>query len=456
MAEGRTDASGSMVEGDYDHLVRATRTYRERLVVRLAGEAGLRPGEMCRLRPADITARVAEGRVHYLLAVRDEDGERRRTAYLPPGLEAELTRYATSNGVSEDEPVFDVTTRRLQMLVGEVADTAADGGHERLRSVSSADLRRRYGRWLVERGVDPAVVMAVGGWSRLDALSPEGEPDEAAVASAFARAAGTGDRRFRAAFDRLDHPVALLDDAGTVDHATTRFATLVGVEEPAGTPVRALVSPTDAGWSELWETSLAGETWVGETAVGSGPETTACRGTVCAVGAGDSGYLLTLQPTGRAGGATDLGRLRAVQSVAAEVDEVVGGVSTEEAVFRATCETVAAAEPFEFAWVSRAEAEGPGEPVAVEGLDTDTVARVRRAADGEPAESGPTPESVDCAAVERDDEEPCWLVTVPLRHDGSATGTLAVGSPVPPSPAERAALGNLGGRVASAVAEVVW
>ena len=456
MSDGRADTKRPVVEGEYDHLVRATRTYRERLVVRLAGAAGLRPGEMCRLEPGDITARVADGRVHYLLTVRGEDGERRRTAYLPPALEEELTRYATSNGVADDEPVFDVTARRLQMLVGEVADTAADAGDERLRSVSSADLRRRYGRWLVERSVDPAVVMAVGGWSRLDALSPDGEPDEAAVASAFARAADTGDRRFRAAFDRLDHPVALLDDAGTVDHATARFERLVGVDDPAGTPARALVAPTGAAWSELWEAALAGETWVGETAVGEGPETTTCRTTLCGVGAGGGGFLLTLQPAEREEANADLSRLRAVQDVAAAVDETVGGVSTEEAVFRAACETVAAADPFEFAWVSRAEAEGPGDPVVVAGIDGEAAARLRWTAEDEPTESDPTPNGTDVTAVDRDGENPCWLVTVPLRHDGSATGVLVVGTPVPPSPAERAALDNLGGRVAGAVAAVEW
>ena len=451
----------SALDGRYDRLVRATRTYRQRLVVRLGAEVGLRPDEMSRLRPGDISARVAEGRVHYLLAVRDDDGSKGRTAYLPPGVERELSRYAASNGIGDEDRLFGVTARRLQMLVAEVADTAADEGDERLRSVSSADLRRRYGRWLLERGIDPTVVMAVGGWRRLDALAPEGDPDAGAVATAFARAADTGDDRFRAAFDRLEHPVALLDDGGSVDHANPRFEALLEGGRPEGVEMRRLVTPADAPWSELWETALAGETWVGEATVGdeAGSEPTTGRVTLTAIGAaggtGD-GFLLTVHPASSTGEGGDIGRLRAVQAAAAAVDDAVGGVATEAAVFRTTCETLAEADPFEFAWVSRAEADGPGDPVARSGVTSGTVERLRGPADGVVGESVTDPREVRCSAVEREGGSRCWLVHVPLRHDGSATGELVLGTPVPPSPAERAALENLGGRVASAVAAVEW
>ncbi|MFD1527544.1 hypothetical protein ACFR9S_14760, partial [Halolamina salina] len=44
----------SLTPAAYDRLRRATRTHREELVVRLAGEAGLRPVEQARLRPGDV------------------------------------------------------------------------------------------------------------------------------------------------------------------------------------------------------------------------------------------------------------------------------------------------------------------------------------------------------------------------------------------------------------------
>jgi hypothetical protein len=458
------DRLSALREG-YDHLVRSTRTYRERLVVRLAGEAGLRPGEMCRLRPGDVTGHVAGGRVHYLVRVRDDEGDTVRMAHLPAGLERELARYAASNGIDEDDPLFDVTPRRLQMLVGEVADTAATDGDDRLRAVSTADLRRRFGRWLLERGVEPGVVMAVGGWRRLDALAPDADPDPdpASVAAAFARATDSGDDRFRAAFDRLDHPVALLDDGGSVDHANRRFASLVDVDRLDGLDVRRLVTPIDATWEELWEASLAGETWVGEATVGAGDDrtdSTAGRVTLTAVTAArgrSDGFLLTVHPeeSGAPGG-SDLGRLRAVQDAAAAVDTAVDGVATEDAVFRVACETLAAADPFEFAWVCRAEADGLGTPAESSGIDPEAVERLHSGTEVEWDDGGSPPEEVTAAAVDRETGEPSWLVRIPLRHDGSADGVLVVGTPGPPSPAERAALGNLGGRVAGAVAAAEW
>jgi hypothetical protein len=459
MSETESAVGRSPLEGRYDRLLRATRTYRERLVVRLAGEAGLRPAEMCSLRPADVTARVAEGRVHYLLTVRDGTGDAVRTAYLAPGLERELSRYAASNGVDESDNLFDVTPRRLQMLVGEVADSAADAGEECLRSVSSADLRRRYGRWLLERGVDPAVVMAVGGWRRLDALAPDVDPDGAAVAAAFARATECGDDRFRAAFDRLEHPVALLDGGGAVAHANPRFAALVGDRQASGLDVRRLVRPADATWADLWETALAGETWVGEATVGEEAESTAGRLTLSALAAGpgeSDGFLLTVHPKASAGDGAELGRLRAVQDAAAGVHEALDDVSTESAVFRVTCETLAAADPIDFAWVSRAETDGASGPVASSGIGEEAVQRLRRRPETTDADPPAVPDAVRCSAVERDGENRCWLVRVPLRHDGGSTGVLVVGTPVSPSPAERAALENLGGRVSSAVAAVEW
>ena len=53
--------------------------------------------------------------------------------------------------------------------------------------MSSHDLRRRFAqRLLVDEGVNPRVVMAVGGWSSFSAIEPYlNEPTEDVISEAF-------------------------------------------------------------------------------------------------------------------------------------------------------------------------------------------------------------------------------------------------------------------------------
>ena len=184
----------------YERLRRATRTHREDLLLRLCGEAGLRPAEMARLRADDTVAH--EG--HYFLVVRGPSGGVDREAYLPSAVEHDLRKYANAADRSGEDPVFDVSARRLQMLLGEIGDRASESA-PRLADVSPRDLRMRFAASLLERGVPVAVVRELGGWASLDPLEPLlSEPDRAAVAAAM-----EGDRR-----GALPSLVAALADLG--------------------------------------------------------------------------------------------------------------------------------------------------------------------------------------------------------------------------------------------------
>jgi integrase len=73
-------------------------------------------------------------------------------------------------------------------VVRRTADAAADRtGDEDFRDVSSHDLRRRFAqRLLVDEGMNPRVVMAVGGWSSFSAIEPYlNEPSPDVVDEAF-------------------------------------------------------------------------------------------------------------------------------------------------------------------------------------------------------------------------------------------------------------------------------
>jgi PAS domain S-box-containing protein len=181
-------------EAAYDRLTAAAETYREALLVRLAGEAGLRASEMVRVRPDDLR-RVQTAPERHLLTVRDGDGEPDRETVVPPGLEREIRRYAADRG--GDETLVDVSPRRVQMLVAEVTSRAAERtGDERYRDVAVRDLRQHFARrLLVDAEVSPRVVKAVGGWGSFEALEPYLDPpDEERVVGAIDALVGRGPR----------------------------------------------------------------------------------------------------------------------------------------------------------------------------------------------------------------------------------------------------------------------
>jgi DNA-binding CsgD family transcriptional regulator len=171
--QGTRDRSADWLSSDaYEQLRRATATYREDLVIRLGAEVGLQPSEMSQLTPDNIHTHGA----HYFVQFPTAE----RLAYLPSDVEHDIRKYTSSEGISSDEPVFDVTPRRLQMLIREVAARAGDvTGDEQLGSVSSRNLQDRYARsLLVERDIPLRVVQAVGGWESIERLQSYLDPIE--------------------------------------------------------------------------------------------------------------------------------------------------------------------------------------------------------------------------------------------------------------------------------------
>ena len=182
------EAQPDLSRAQYEALLDAAATYRDALVVRLAGEVGLRPAELARLRPGDVR-RVQTDPLRYLLAVPAAETDAvDRVAYLPVRVERELRRYVQSNGISDDERILPVTPRRLQMLVSELADRATElHADPSLESVSTSDLRRYFAHSaLVEHEVNPRVVKAVGGWHSFEGLEPYlPAPTEETIVEAF-------------------------------------------------------------------------------------------------------------------------------------------------------------------------------------------------------------------------------------------------------------------------------
>ncbi|SEP05829.1 hypothetical protein SAMN04487948_11265 [Halogranum amylolyticum] len=189
-----------LTPAEFDQFRHVTETYREDLVVALAGRVGLRPAEIARLRLADLQQYRRDGRPHYLLTVREDDEGETRTAYVPRDVAHDLQKFGNSHDDDPADPVFGVSARRIQMLVSAVSDRTTT---DRLQSVSSRELRQSFAyRLLVDQGVDPRIVQAVGGWSSLDRLAafldrPTEDDILEACTAAEDRLRGGGSRRHR-------------------------------------------------------------------------------------------------------------------------------------------------------------------------------------------------------------------------------------------------------------------
>ena len=211
-----------LTEREYEQLRQSTETYREELLVRLCGEVGLRAAEIPRLTPADVKSLGGEGRTQYFVTVHESNGGTRE-AYLPPRVAHDFWQYVRSNDIETDDPIIDVSTRRVQMLVGEVGERAAEWtGRPTLASVTPSVLRRHFAQQLlVGKGVDPRIVTTIGGWEGVDGLLPPlEEPSRDEVAAAFDRlengqhSAGESGR-LRAVIETLDEVGEGLSAAGS-------------------------------------------------------------------------------------------------------------------------------------------------------------------------------------------------------------------------------------------------
>lgn len=166
-----------MTDGELEELRRAAATHRDDLIIQLGGYVGLRAFEIPQIQPRHVK-RTDDGE-HYRLRVPEGkdttgSGGKPRDAYLPKDVEGDLHRYQNAESIGRTEPFVDLTERGVRGVVKRTAERAADEtGDDDFRHVSSHDLRRRFAqRLLVDRQMNPRVVMAVGGWDSFQAIEP--------------------------------------------------------------------------------------------------------------------------------------------------------------------------------------------------------------------------------------------------------------------------------------------
>ena len=182
-----------LTDDELEELRRSTVSYRDDIIIQLGGYVGLRAFEIPQVQPQHI--KTTEGGQYRLRVPQGKDttgnGGKPRDAFLPADVERNLQRFQNAENIAPRDPFIDLSERGVRAAVKRTADAAADEtGDEDFRRVSSHDLRRRFAqRLLVDRQVNPRVVMQVGGWDSFQAIEPYlNAPTEDVVDEAFEEA----------------------------------------------------------------------------------------------------------------------------------------------------------------------------------------------------------------------------------------------------------------------------
>lgn len=182
-----------LTDEEIEDLRRATANYRDDIIIQLGALVGLRAFEIPQVTPSGISTTESG---HYRLRVpegKDTNGTggKPRDAYLPADVERSLQQFQNAQNIPPRDPFIDITERGVRDVVKRTAEAAAEEtGNEDFHHVSSHDLRRRFAqRLLVDKEMNPRVVMQVGGWSSFQAIEPYlNAPTEDIVDEAFAQA----------------------------------------------------------------------------------------------------------------------------------------------------------------------------------------------------------------------------------------------------------------------------
>lgn len=181
-----------LTDDEIEELRRSTASLRDDLIIQLGAFVGLRAFEIPQVRPAGVKATDSGQYRLHVPAGKDTTGSggKRRDAYLPDRVERDLQRYQNAENIAPKEPFIDLTTDGVRKAVIRTAEkTAERTGDGDFGHVSSHDLRRRFAqRLLVDREMNPRVVMAVGGWDSFAAIEPYlTEPTETVIDEEFAQ-----------------------------------------------------------------------------------------------------------------------------------------------------------------------------------------------------------------------------------------------------------------------------
>ncbi len=181
------DRTPPITETEYTYLIDAADSQRERVILALTADAGLRTQEVTNVCYADIKEPPVQSQ-GAVLVVAD------RCTFLPPTACRVIDQYIAVTDRPATAPLIDVSARRVQMLIDELTTRAAEQtAVDHLRSVTAQDLRHRFAyHALRERNVSLRIVKAAGGWDSRGPLEEYLSPvTESELVTAFRRSSTT-------------------------------------------------------------------------------------------------------------------------------------------------------------------------------------------------------------------------------------------------------------------------
>jgi integrase len=195
---------------EYERLLEVVADDQTELVVRLGAEVGLRHAETAAVTYGDLsesavnlsdvpttdpTEHDQERVMAHWLAVhgKDTSGDRedgkRRDALVKESIARDIEFEVHKRDLDPDDEVIPVTARTVRRWVSELgAIMSAETGNDDWLHLSTHDFRRYYATTMLQvYGMNPEVLMEVGGWDSYEALRPYLQsPVEEVIVAEFA------------------------------------------------------------------------------------------------------------------------------------------------------------------------------------------------------------------------------------------------------------------------------
>jgi len=164
---------------DYQTLIDSSDSRRAEIAMRIMGEMGLRVSEVGFSLEDIYESTHPEVGIHFVtIYSKDTSGKtddgKRRDAWVPNDLLERIEEYYTVTQRPESLPVVGESERTISRDVKESAKIAArKTGNDDFEHVSCHDFRAYFAtNMMLREGVDPEVVMELGGWEDRDTMDP--------------------------------------------------------------------------------------------------------------------------------------------------------------------------------------------------------------------------------------------------------------------------------------------